>query len=162
MLESGLPARDKLVYFVSGFCLALLLILGWRYMSSRPPLAQLPLETIKTTVAHPPFRPPVSIGSLPPSAGNPPRETRSEEVRGGAQPIREGLPQAEAPPQLNTAPPERATQLPSSATAEENHEALRRFVQESLQQTIDEDDNLRAVLREAAKAHLMKGKEEPR
>lgn len=46
-----------------------------------------------------------------------------------------------APSQLTTVPPERATQVPYRTTAEESHEALRRFVHDSLQRAIDEDGN---------------------
>ena len=75
----------------------------------------------------------------------------------------EHRPQPVAPPQVERpAPPERAVQVPYTPPSEDEQEAVRNFLQDTLQRKIDEDENFRSVLYEASKAYLEKRKEEGR
>lgn len=151
------------VYFVCGFCIALLLILGWRYVSIRPSSTLSSPHTMNAPETHPPSRSPGIPWNPSTLAMDPLHEREGKEIREQARQSREGHPEVEMPPQLKAVPPEREVLVPHSPPSDQ--EALRRLLQDSLQQAIEEDNHFRAVLREAAKAHVekeKKEKEEPR
>lgn len=163
MPSSWIPRWRELVFLASGFCLALLLVLTWRYVVSRPPSPSSAENAMNTSGSASPTPPPISSQSGRPSETTPPfqaapatRATR--ELRYGIE--RNGEPRSERarPAGLERAAPSESPNVHESHTppVENDHEALKSFLQDSLQRKIDEDGNLRAILLEAAKAHLQK------
>lgn len=163
MLSGWVPRRRELIFLASGFCLALLLALAWRYVVPHSSPTSSPQNATGTSqVARPTPAAPVSSWSRPPSEANapfqpaPPTAT-SRELRRGAQRDSDSHPEALSSDRPQpSALQESRVQEPYTPTEENDQEALRNFLQHSLQQKIDEDGGLRAILYEAAKAQQEK------
>ena len=164
MSSSWVPRGRELVFLASGFCLALLLALAWRYVLPRTLSTSSSQKATDTSGDASPTPPPsISSQSRRPSEASPlfqaaPPTRTSRELTYGLQ--RGGEPRSEEvrPSQPEQVVPSESpsVQGPHTSSVENDQEALRSFLQDSLQRRIDEDGNLRAILHEAAKAHLEK------
>ena len=158
-------SRRELRYFASGFCVALLLVLGWRYLGSRVLPTHRPPQTYEVPeVAAPTVKPPLTPGTPRPLGANPVLQQRNAKIREGTRRGGDRPPQVDAPFRLESAlPRERNDQAPHSPPPENDQEGVASFVQETLQRKIDQNEGFRSVLYEAAKTYLeKKGKEEGR
>lgn len=159
-----LPRKRDLLYFSSGFCLALLLLLVHPYLAPRSsPSAPIRPASDSSELVEVPSRPSISVGSGLLADTSPPLQPEIAIAPLDTQLSSQPRPVAATPPQReHLAGQERGIQVPYAPSIENEQEVMRSFVQESLQRKIDEDENLRATLYEAAKAYLEKRREEQR
>ncbi len=154
--------RRELVYFASGFCLALLILLAWRYVipsQSSSPVSS-PTTHEVTGIAKRPAEPSPSLQFARPTQVSRPIAPERRDAPGDWHGDNQWRREVNIPSQPDLAGGhEESVEVRETSAVEVDHEGLRNVIQNMLQQKIDEDQNLRAVLNDAAKAYLEQRKE---
>lgn len=162
MVVGRVLLRRELLYFASGFCLALLILIAWRYVipsQSSSPVSS-PTAPEVAGIAKRPAQPSPSLQFGRPTQVSRPIAPERRDAPGDWRGDNQWRRQVNIPSQPDLGGGhEGSVEVRDTSAAEADHEALRAVIQNMLQQKIEEDQNLRAVLHEAGKTYLEQRKE---